>query len=215
MQIDIQEVMKALATQRKAFHSEADFQHAFAWELHLRHPEASIRLEKPFRTDSKSLHLDFLFQLHGKSVAIELKYKTRALRLNLDGEDFQLSSHSAQDLGRYDYLKDIYRLEEITSTLSDCEGWAILLTNDTTYWKIPQRDGTVDAAFRLTEGRILGGTLAWSDQASAGTKKNRENDLSIGGEYKLAWEDYSTVSSPSYPHFRYLAVNVTAPRNAE
>lgn len=214
MLIDIPEVMKALARQRKAFHSEADFQHAFAWELHLRQPEASIRLEKPLRTDTKNLHLDFLIEHQGKSVAVELKYKTRSLKLNLDGEDFHLSSHSAQDLGRYDFIKDICRLEEITSTIRDCEGWAILLTNDSAYWKTPQNTGTVDTAFRLNEGRNLTGQLAWTDQASAGTKKNREKDLSVTGQYKLTWDDYSTVNSPSYSDFRYLAVKIPAAREA-
>jgi hypothetical protein len=208
MTIDVPGVMAELARQRKAFHSEADFQHAFAWELHLRHPEAAIRLERPLRTGSKNLHLDFLLQLPGKAVAIELKYKTRTLQLNLDGEDFHLSSHSAQDLGRYDFIKDICRLEQITSTLSNCEGWAIMLTNDTAYWKIPQNNGTVDAAFRITEGRTLNGQLAWTDAASAGTKKNRESDLPVLGNYKLRWSDYSTTDSPSYGQFRFLAVNV-------
>lgn len=214
MPLDIHSVMKALAAQRKAFHSEADFQHAFAWELHLRQPDASIRLEKPLRTDTKNLHLDFLIEFDGKSVAVELKYKTRSLKLNLDGEDFHLSSHSAQDLGRYDFIKDICRLEEITSTIRDCEGWAILLTNDSAYWKTPQNTGTVDTAFRLNEGRDLTGQLAWSDQASAGTKKNRERDLSVTGQYKLTWDDYSTVNSTSYSDFRYLAVKIPAAREA-
>lgn len=214
MPLDIPGVMNTLASQRKVFHSEADFQHAFAWELHLRQPEASIRLEKPLRTDTKNLHLDFLIEHQGKSVAVELKYKTRSLKLNLDGEDFHLSSHSAQDLGRYDFIKDICRLEEITSTIRDCEGWAIMLTNDTAYWKTPQSAETVDAAFRLTEGRILTGNLAWTDQASAGTKKNRERDLSVTGQYKLTWDDYSTVNSPSYSNFKYLAVNIPAAREA-
>lgn len=212
MTLDIQDVMNTLASQRKIFHSEADFQHAFAWELHLRQPEASIRLEKPLRTDTKNLHLDFLIEHHGKSVAVELKYKTRSLKLNQGGEDFHLSSHSAQDLGRYDFIKDICRLEEITSTIRDCEGWAIMLTNDTAYWKTPQNTGTVDAAFRLTEGRVLTGKLAWTDQASAGTKKNREKDLLVTGQYTLTWDDYATVTSRSYSEFRYLAVKIPVVR---
>lgn len=210
MILDIQGVMKALAAQRKVFHSEADFQHAFAWELHLRQPAASIRLEKPLRTASKNLHLDFLFEYAGKSVAVELKYKTRSLKLSMEGEDFHLSSHGAQDLGRYDFIKDICRLEEITSTFRECEGWAIMLTNDSAYWKTPINMETVDGAFRLTEGKILRGDLAWTDRASAGTKKNRERVLSVAGKYTLEWADYSTVISPSHSNFRYLAVKVPA-----
>ena len=210
MTIDVPGVMAVLAKQRKAFHSEADFQHALAWELHHRHPAAAVRLERPLRTDDKTLHLDFLLQLPDKAVAIELKYKTRSLRLDLDGEIFHLSSHSAQDLGRYDFIKDICRLEQITSSLNRCEGWAIMLTNDSSYWNEPQNTGTVDAAFRLTEGRILNGRLGWTDGASAGTKKNRESDLLVDGKHNLNWKDYSTTSSPCNGQFRYLAVNVHA-----
>ena len=114
MNLDIQSVMKALSAQRKVFHSEADFQHAFAWELHLRQPEASIRLEKPLRTASKNLHLDFLFEHAGKSVAVELKYKTRSLKLSMDGED---SRYTASSL-KLAKLQDAW-----------LEGWRVLLSS--------------------------------------------------------------------------------------
>ena len=38
--------MDSLAAKRPIFHSEADFQHALAWEVQLAHPNAGIRLEK-------------------------------------------------------------------------------------------------------------------------------------------------------------------------
>jgi len=37
---EIEETMAALALVRPLFHSEADFQHAFAWQLHSAHPDA-------------------------------------------------------------------------------------------------------------------------------------------------------------------------------
>src|SRR5664280_2719473 len=43
--------MTALAVGRPVFHSEADIQHAFAWELQRTHPAARIRLEtRPARS---------------------------------------------------------------------------------------------------------------------------------------------------------------------
>jgi len=42
---EIEETMAALARVRPLFHSEADFQHAFAWQLHSADPDARIRLE--------------------------------------------------------------------------------------------------------------------------------------------------------------------------
>ena len=45
--VEIGEILSALAEQRPVFHSEADFQHAFAWEIHQQLPMASVRLELP------------------------------------------------------------------------------------------------------------------------------------------------------------------------
>lgn len=205
--IDIPDLMNTLATQRKAYHSEADLQHAFAWEVHRRFPNSAVRLERPLNANGKKLHLDFLIQLPDGPAAIELKYKTRKLTVELEGEAFSLASHSAQDIGRYDFIKDIVRLENIVSSLENCVGHAIMLTNDSAYWK-PRSTGTVDEAFRLTEGRILSGSMVWTERASAGTKKNREMALELTGAYELNWQDFSVASVEAYGQFRYLSVHV-------
>ena len=206
--IDIPELMKALALQRSIFHSEADFQHAFAWEVHRRLPAASVRLERPIKSNGKTLHLDFLVQLPNQTMAVELKYKTRQLVLDVESEEFRLASHSAADIGRYDFIKDICRLEEITSNLKECEGWAILLTNDRQYWTTPARPETVDAAFRVHQGRLLHGNLGWSKNASDGTKRNREKELHVIGEHLLKWSDYAKPSDEPNGQFKFLAVHV-------
>lgn len=142
-------------------------------------------------------------------MAVELKYKTRKLIIELEGETFSLASHSAQDTGRYDFIKDIIHLENITSNLDSCEGYAILLTNDSAYWR-SRPTGTVDEAFNLTEGRILSGSMAWTEKASDGTKRSREKDLQLMGAYELNWQDFSVASKESQSQFRYLAVHVPA-----
>jgi hypothetical protein len=43
--INVHQIMKTLAVERPVFHSEADFQHALAWELHRQMPEWAMRLE--------------------------------------------------------------------------------------------------------------------------------------------------------------------------
>jgi hypothetical protein len=207
--IDIPDVMEALFAQRKVFHSEADFQHAFAWEVHRRFPDSSVRLERPLSAKGKTLHLDFLIQLPERAIAIELKYKTKKLMFELDGEDYHLANHGAQDCGRYDFIKDICRLEHITSSIENCEGYAILLTNDSLYWKPSSSKGIrVDAAFHLSEGRVLHGSLGWTENASDGTKKNRESHLQVDGEYPLSWSDYAITGTENSCQFRYLVVYV-------
>lgn len=210
--IDILDVMKNLAEHRPVYHSEADFQHAFAWEVHRCKPSVEVRLEKPIFINKKKLHLDLLFQLSGKTMAVELKYKTRELGLNSKGEDFQLAGHGAQDFGRYDFIKDIQRLEDIASHINDCEGWAIFLTNDSSYWN-PSCKESIDQKFRI-DRRVLSGSLSWSDipekdpTKARKERKGREDEIELKGEYPLQWINYSTVNSEKHEQFRFLAVNV-------
>ena len=63
------------------------------------------------------------------AIAIELKYPTRKLNIDLGGEGYQLADGAA-DYTLYDYIKDIERLEQITSVYSNAIGYAVMLTND-------------------------------------------------------------------------------------
>src|SRR6059036_11880 len=90
--------MAALALVRPLFHSEADFQHAFAWQLHSAHPDARIRLETRPRP---GVRLDVMALIGGRRVAVELKYLLRDLSATVEDELFELPFQSAQDVRRY------------------------------------------------------------------------------------------------------------------
>ena len=207
--IDVVEVMNALTAFRPVFHSEADFQHAFAWQMHQSMPDSSIRLERPVSGGKKTWHLDLLVKDGDSLLAIELKFKTRAFKAIIGDETFNLLGHGAQDIGRYDFIKDIVRLEHITQNLTRCAGVAILLTNDSSYWKPRAGHGTVDEAFRLNdERRILGGTMKWKAHTGAGTMKNRESALQLRNAYNLEWRDFSQIEKTGHGKFRYLLIQV-------
>lgn len=208
MAFDIHELLGDVASGRPLFHSEADFQHAFAWELHRRLPDASVRLEKPIQIGGSVVHLDVLVQRDNAMVAIELKYKTRKLSVVTPSETYSLRNHSAQDIGRYDFIKDVSRLEEIALAYPDTKGYAVLLTNENGYWRTPSGAVTVDAAFRLHEGRVLSGEVAWGSDASAGTMRGREKPIELRASYSLEWHDFSSPAAGSGSTFRYLAVPV-------
>jgi len=208
MTINIHQMLADVASNRSIFHSEADFQHALAWELHRRFPDASIRLEKPIATKEGVAHLDILVQRGPALLAIELKYKTRKLSVAVDGEAYSLRNHGAQDIGRYDFIKDIRRLEEISEAHPGAVGYAVLLTNESSYWRPPASGNTVDAAFRLHDGRVLSGDVAWGSCASAGTMKSREKAISLRAAYPLEWCDFSSLATGIESAFRYLAVPV-------
>ena len=203
--LDINNLMKDLARDRPIFHSEADFQHALAWCLHEAIPDGGVRLEfKPF--PDQPMYIDIW--LPGIGVAAELKYKTRKLKLWREGESFALRDQAAQDISRYDFVKDIRRLEQLRRLPNARVGYAVLLTNDPSYWKRSLRHDTVDAAFRLHEGRTITGEMAWSERASTGTTKKRETTIRLNGSYDLHWQNYADMGGGRNRQFRYLVVKV-------
>ena len=204
--LNIASLMTSLAESRKVFHSEADFQHALAWQIHEAAPRSHVRLEvNASPVQDNRMVLDIWLPIDG--IAVELKYVTRKLDVDHDGEAFALRNHSAQDQRRYDFLLDIQRLEFMRA--GGCKaGYAVLLTNDSSYWKGPTTRDTVDAAFRIHEGRTIAGESAWAERASLGTMKGREPPIRLQGSYRLRWRDFSMFTGKSYGQFRYLAVPV-------
>ena len=113
--IDFNLLLATLANKRPVFHSEADFQHALAWELQLLYPNVNIRLEyRPPWLDRRN-YMDIWVIDEDTAIAVELKYKTRSVDISIGGEQFALQNHAAQDLGRYDFVKDIERLERVVA----------------------------------------------------------------------------------------------------
>jgi hypothetical protein len=206
---DLIEVLAALSSERPLFHSEADFQHAFAWQVHARWPDAHVRLEtRPLR--GEPIHLDVLVVIGAIRVAFELKYLVRALDVTVAGERFELRNHGAHDVRRYDVVKDIARVERLVSQQVADVGYVVVLANDAGYWNVATKPASVDAAFRLHEGARLVGARAWSREAGAGTTRGRVEPIELVHEHVVGWHNYSRVDSGPAGQFRYLAFEVRA-----
>jgi len=67
---------------------------------------------------------------------------------------FELPCRSAQDVRRYECVKEGARLEVLRVDGAADDGFAIVLTNDPSYWQGGEREGVADAAFRLGEAAI-------------------------------------------------------------
>jgi hypothetical protein len=201
-----------LATRRPVFHSEADFQHALAWQLQLDHPDARIRLEtRPL--PGHAVFLDLAVSVDGVRTAIELKYLVKALVTEVDGEHFELRAQSAHDVRRYDVVKDLRRLEEVVSAGAADVGVMAAITNDPAYW-VPGRAGTIDAAFRLHEGAVLAGSVGWAEHAGPGTTAKRTEMLSLVGSYAIEWTAFSDTGDRA-GQFRKLVVEVSGMRGVQ
>ena len=205
---DIELAIKSIQNKQKIFHSEADFQFSLAWELQRILPNAKIRLEycPPF---AREMHIDIYVIDEDGSYPIELKYKSKTVETIVDNEYFKLKNHGAQDLGRYDYLYDIWRIERMRKLDKDFRaGFAIMLTNEPAYWKAPLSKNTVDSAFRIHDGRIISGSCAWGANVSSGTSKNREEPIVFEGTYTIQWNPYSDLDVISNGQFKICTIEV-------
>lgn len=195
---NIQEILIAALKERSIFHSEADFQHHFAWWIHTKLENAELRLEYPVSKDDsvRREYCDIVLK-SPSNIGIEVKYKTNSLIKRVKQECFDLRE-SPQDLARYDFLNDVQRLENwCLEKKIDC-GYAILLTNHHLYWSAP-RGYTNDKNFRIHNRKITG-ELTWAPKSGAGTKRK---PIILKKEYELNWQDVDNSEG-----FRYLFVEV-------
>ncbi len=195
----IQGCLNSLAQRRPLFHSEADFQFEFAWEL--RGIGISTRLEVPIQGVGE---VDLIIPVQtgiARDYFIEFKYKTKEFHCGIESESFHLKGHSAHPLGRYDFIKDIERIEQ-----SGKPGCAIFMTNDPLYWKAGGEGNGED--FSLREERKISGNLTWRDSSKTNSiGKGRVSPIKIDGKINCYWQDYSCVGKEK---FRCLVAGVMA-----
>jgi len=203
--------MTILATTRPLFMSEKDFQFALAWTIKEQYPECEIKLERhAVLYKDKNSYIDIVVEFKEKKerYSFELKYLTKKLVTTIKHEIYNLKDQSAQDLVRYDFNKDIVRLEKYKNADSSVKkGYAIILSNDSNIWTDLKRPvGYAD--FKIHDKENHTGTLRWNtDFVGAGTMKGREQELVLSGVYNLKWKTYSDLEIRN-GIFRYLLVEI-------
>lgn len=211
-------IVQSLAINRPFFYSEADFQHSLALELDRQ--GYIVYLEYPINGE----HIDIIIEKDGWYYPIELKYKTKAFSCpGLFGTTCSLKNQHARDLGRYDYWKDVRRIEDLKIAHDKIrEGYAIILTNDSEYWTELTNDSeywtrpsknTIDCDFKLHTGMNVQDVF-WHN-----IPQKAKNDpdyvagrttyagFSLSKRYNVpGWIDYSTVNRTQV--FKFLTINV-------
>lgn len=199
---DIIDILKVLSGIRKLFWSEDDFKFAFATQVQAKFGNlAEVRLEKRYERDDKSAYTDIVVKMGEKTFPIELKYKTTKGRYaDAKGEVIGLLTHSAVDLGCYSYLKDIERIEYLAQHDSDFErGFAIMLTNESGYYKDTRRASVYDA-FKIYEGKQIFGTLDWDRKRYNGNEPSwvkSHDGFALKNSYRMHWMDYGSELPPA------------------
>lgn len=205
----IENAFKSLMKKRSFFVSEADFQHSLAIELRdkFNGEKDAVYLEYPIKQGEKSAYIDIVLVHNQEMYPIELKYKTKKTNCtdtlpntNQKACDL-LKTHSAQDLGAYDFLYDVYRIEEANMNA----GVAIMLTNDPWYWERGKGKSICDD-FRIYQDREISENLDWnlSDEQKMNDKHftRKRPGFKLENEYKCKW------SKENGAGFKYLYIEI-------
>ncbi len=205
----IKNILQTLSENRYLFWSEADFQFAFAWELKRMYEDAEIRLEKRYPGDDANKYVDILVTLDKKTYPIELKYKTKTYEaLDKDGETILLKEQSAQDIGRYSYLKDIERIEKFSKDESFERGFAIMLTNDEHYYAPNKhRSNTTDREFSIHEGSTFKAEIALNWHSTQDWVK-KYGSITPHHDYVMHWENYRDAGDSNCA-FKYVVTEIS------
>jgi len=141
---------------------------------------------------NNELKLDILVRNGEEFLPVELKYKTKKHNKPLPrfGEPLPrvvevLKDQGAQDLGMYDFWKDVRRVELVRNRFANVKnGMAVFVTNDKQYLA-PVRETSNNLLFSMEEG-MHGKAKHWLKPESASAKSHPDFDLDA--EYNIQWK---------------------------
>lgn len=238
----IYEILESFGKEKRIFQNEAQFQHELAIEIANNYLDedtkvilelssvTNVVMDRNGKSSRKKDESDIIIKnSKGEYIVVELKYKTieSSYGRNIYG-DIDLSYQGAADLGKYDYLKDIYRIEQfkeqqsITFTINPVlkkyiAGYAIILTNENKYWLMSKElsFNNTDMNYCITDNDAIDNNiqLEWQiikkkngKEVGNGKPFKQRPPLQFRNKYKFKWLDYCDIQNK--PKFRYLITNI-------
>lgn len=138
------------------------------------------------------MNIDIVVERGGEYLPIELKYATKAVK-NFDLGTFGVSyndvkvikTQGAQNLIRYNYWKDVRRLELVSQLFANVHnGIALFLTNDPAYQRQPT-SGAVDDHFSTCNG-AHGTDKSWATEISKAISRTHPS-FTLSSPYTIDW----------------------------
>jgi len=182
----------------RVFLSEADLQVNLAFYLKKQNKEVFLEYHvKPFDGypwENENIYIDIVIKEGNQYLPIEVKYKTSVdkIDLNVFGKEDKtlLKQQGAQSNGRYDFWKDVKRLELLKKVYKIEEGIALFVTNDKSYRDNPKSDSKKLPQyykFNICEG-ISEKNKSWREDTNKNNLKSRPN-FELDNNYILKWEE--------------------------
>ncbi len=110
--------------------------------------------------DSNNIYIDIVLEKNGRFYPVEIKYKTVAqvIPSMVFGQNANviLGHHGAQNIGCYDFWKDIKRIEIFEQTFQYVErGVVLFVSNDLTYQNATLNPNVGYTKFSIHHGRVI------------------------------------------------------------
>ncbi len=208
MKKQLQNALNELSEERRLFHSEADFMFELAMKLKDLNSVLKFRAERPYFINHAKIYLDLEVIDNSKKYAIELKYKTNELMDSIHNESYNLTTHYAPNLGRFDFWADLERVHLLKSNHQFAGGFVVFLTNDSNYWNNDSK-GYMSYDFNLKDKRTVdkNAVLKWSDKATIDSvgKKRFNKCFQFQKSYTLNWDVFSELMDHNQV-FKYLLI---------
>ena len=218
--IDIvqQDIFAFLESNEELLFNERDFQmHLATWlrksandydDVDVEYYVPKIELSN-YVWDSE-LRLDIVVKKDGEYCPVELKYKTKKVERQisrfdeiLDDKVVVMKNQGAQDLGMYDFWKDVRRIELVRNRFAKVKGGlAIFVTNDALYTKASRPESN-NYLLNMNEGKhsVI---KHWQNENSACAKMNSYKSFEVEKEYSINWHHRNVDNIP----FHYCVVKV-------
>ena len=198
-----QDVFAFLESNNELLFNERDFQmHLATWLRNStnRYDDVDVEYYVPWQelegyVWESELRLDIVVKKDGEYCPVELKYKTKKVERQISRFDeamhdkvVVMKNQGAQDLGMYDFWKDVRRVELVRNRFESVKGGlAVFVTNDPFYTKA-SRPNSNNYLLNMTEGKhsIV---KHWQNEDSACAKMKAYKSFEVEREYSIEWKN--------------------------
>lgn len=157
------------------------------------------------------LRIDIVVRKGQEYLPIELKYKTKSVKQKISrfGKELEecevMKNQGAQDLGKYNFWKDVRRVELVCKRFKNIKnGLAVFLTNDNAYLKAGRNDSNC-IKLSMSEGEHDRDKF-WLKPESSCAKENK--NFSVEKDYSINWQKTSFDIENTKHDFYYCIVTI-------
>lgn len=196
------DVCAFLESNEELLFNERDFQmHLATWLRNSanRYDDVDVEYYVPYQeldnyVWNSELRLDIVVKRGDEYCPVELKYKTRRVERKISRFDEDLTddvvvmkNQGAQDLGMYDFWKDVRRVELVRNRFERVKGGlAVFVTNDGFYTK-GSKESSNNYLFNMSAGKAHSKQKRWANPESTCAKTHP--NFEVEREYRIEWHE--------------------------